>query len=125
LNKRLIPLIILIGLITGLSFSHMGQIETAKNEKIKNLKLEVNYYGKYLITITEMNEARMTTGKDNTDIFLTRESEEPWFLAVHVEKLDKSSSHLYVYVRYLNGTLLKSGYTDEPEGTVNINFTLK
>ena len=103
----------------------MGQLEQSKNEKIKNLKLEVNYYGKYLITITEMNEARMTNGKDNTDIFLTRESDEPWFLAVHVEKLDKSSSPLYVYIRYLNGTMLKSGYTDDPEGTVNINFTLK
>jgi hypothetical protein len=125
LDKRLISLIILIGLITGLSFSHIGQIEQTKYEKIKNLKLEVNYYGKYLITITEMNEARMTNGKDNTDLFLIRESDEPWFLAVHVEKSDKSSTPLYVYVRYLNGTLLKSGYTDEPEGTVNINFTLK
>jgi hypothetical protein len=72
-----------------------------------------------------MNEAKMTNGKDNTNIFLTRESDEPWFIAVHVEKLDKSSLPLYVYVKYLNGVILKSGYTNEPEGTVDINFTLK
>lgn len=81
MNKKLFLAIILIGLLTGLYFTHIGQLEQSKNEKIKNLKLEVNYYGKYLITITEMNEARMTNGKDNTNIFLTRESDEPWFLA--------------------------------------------
>jgi hypothetical protein len=125
LNKKLALLIVVIGLIAGLSFSHMGQIGQTKYEKIKNLKLEIKYYGKYLITITELNEVRMTNGKDYTEIFLIRESEDPWFLAVHVEKLDKSSLPLYVYIRYLNGTLLESGYTDKPEGTVNINFTIK
>ena len=96
---------------------------TEPEQRVNKIVLEILYGGSFTAIVTENGRERVISGYGFVRTSLVRVG-EVWIISVSVEKLDAGKGALYVYFKTVDGEVLASDSTSEPNGVASISLTL-
>jgi len=96
---------------------------TEPEQRVNDVVLEILYGGSFNAIVTENGRESALPGYGFARKSFVRVGEE-WVISVSVEKLDAGNGALYVYFKTVDGEVLASDSTSEPNGMASVSLTL-